>query len=77
MSAGQEKLFETKAETPRPKSVSAYAVNSVCQMCDGSGWRLAMIDARGDRRVTRCECWLRRHKAPAVRDYKAAAAGER
>lgn len=52
-----------------------------CLMCEGSGWRLVMIDTNGNRRVTRCECVKRRidqrREVTAVHDFKLAAAGER
>jgi hypothetical protein len=63
----------------REAPAESQGVNSRCLMCNGTGWRVFMIDARGDRRVRRCECVAQRREVAAVpvADYKAAAAGER
>lgn len=44
-----------------------HTVSENCAMCDGSGWRLAMIDGHGDRRMTRCECRKRSRRARPVK----------
>jgi hypothetical protein len=65
MSARQAKL---RFETP-----STARVNSFCTLCGGTGWRYV-----GDHAVTRCICRQQRRAAVVpIRDYKAAAAGER
>lgn len=75
-----------RAYNSPPEAKSKKSVNSSgsCRMCGGTGWRLFMIDAYGDRRVTRCECRrplpLPSSEMPdrvAIPDYKSAAAGER
>ena len=57
------------APTPR--------VRSFCTLCNGTGWRPVLV--KGDKAVTRCQCRMRRVETQtmAVRDHKAAAAGER
>jgi hypothetical protein len=46
--------------------------------CEGTGWR--PVQVKGDKAVTPCECRMPQRvetKTTAVRDHKAAAAGER
>lgn len=38
-----------------------------CSTCGGTGWRLAMIDGNGDRRMMRCECRKRSRRAQPVK----------
>ena len=43
------------------------AVSENCPMCNGTGWRLVMIDAHGDRRVERCDCRKRSRRTRPVK----------
>jgi hypothetical protein len=73
-----------RAYNSPPEAKSEKSVNSSdgCRMCGGTGWRLFMIDMKGDRRVCRCECRGPYTKGPgqmaqiAIVDYKSLAAGE-
>lgn len=38
-------------------------VSETCPKCGGTGWRSAVIDAHGNRRVTRCDCLKRSRRA--------------
>ena len=52
-------------------------VSQSCPMCDGSGWRLVMIDAYGNRRVERCDCRKRSRRTRPAKRAAAAILGPR
>lgn len=52
-------------------AIIPVAVNSICSLCKGSGWRYVAKHA-----VVRCECRAGKTKVVAM-DHKSNAAGER
>jgi hypothetical protein len=58
---------------PPRSSSPVVAVNSLCILCSGSGWRYVSKN-----RVTRCECRKGKDRPDlSIVDHKSSAAGER
>jgi hypothetical protein len=74
MTAAQSQLFDL----PQLEAESVgHGARTFCTLCQNTGWR--PVTVKGERAVTRCECTMPQRRRPqtAVRDHKAAAAGDR